>query len=150
MRGVALGALGNVFVLFRIVRHIPMGTDLFAAGRHVIGGSFDEIAEGSVAAETLVLRLRTQNPGENENAHAAEKPPNSHRSLKGICSAPKSINKINDPVSRLALFSACNARTHSACVRSDSRTNRLPASASELLSLWSPPGQPGSWPERSA
>jgi len=78
MRGVALGALGNVFLLFRIVRHISMGTDLFAAGRHVIGGSFDEIAEGSVATETLVFCLRAQNPGENQNANAAEKQPKSH------------------------------------------------------------------------
>ena len=78
MRGVALGALGDVFVLFRIVRHISMGTDLFAAGRHVIGGSFNDLAEGAMAAETLVFRLRTQNPGENQNANAAEKQPNSH------------------------------------------------------------------------
>jgi hypothetical protein len=80
MRRVAVGAFGNVFFLFRIVRYVPVGTGPFPAGRHVLGGSFDELVEG-VAAKALVLR-RAKNPGARQNANADEKYSDPHVSPK--------------------------------------------------------------------
>jgi hypothetical protein len=77
MRRVAVAAFGNVRLLFRTVRHISMGTGLFPAGRHVLGGSFDEFVKGAVAAKALVLCC-AQNPGANQNADTNEGQSNPH------------------------------------------------------------------------
>ena len=53
MRRVAMAALRNVLVFFRIVRHMPMGTGLFPAGRHIVVRRFNDLVERTMALKAL-------------------------------------------------------------------------------------------------
>ena len=55
MRCVAVGAIGNVFLQLRIVRHVTMGASLLAAGRNVVGGRSNEFVKRAMAVEALVF-----------------------------------------------------------------------------------------------
>jgi len=53
VRGMAVGAFGNINRPLRIMRYILMWTDLFRTGRHIFGGRRDDLVKGgSVTIQT--------------------------------------------------------------------------------------------------